>query len=217
MASNRTWIAAGALSAMALGVAVMLWRRPSDDPAPLVILLHGYGATKADLEPLALDITLLDGPRDLRAVFLEGPNRAGSGRAWWREAAELPASRASVVASVQSERGTGPVTLLGFSQGGAMAVDAAFNVATDVACVVALSPAAHPDGPWPQRITKGRSTRFFVAHGTADTVVPIANATALRDALVANGYAVEFLPHPQGHEIPTAVRRALSLFIAQCK
>lgn len=114
-----------------------IWSRPDDGASPLVVLLHGQRGTEHDLAPL---FPLL--PPEVVAVSLRAPHAESDGFSWFvtpdgvREAsAEHVAPAADDVISWigglrgrdadDALRGDGvrrPVALVGYSQGGAVAI-----------------------------------------------------------------------------------------------
>src|ERR671933_171721 len=122
---------------------------PPDAPPdlPLIVTLHGRGASAEDLAPLApeLDAT------HYRYVFPNGrlPVDLGGwlGFAWYNvgaQAADLPGSRAAVealLAELWARGGLGPAqtVLLGFSQGAVLTLDVGLRSAERCAGLVAMS------------------------------------------------------------------------------
>ncbi|PSL37743.1 phospholipase/carboxylesterase [Labedella gwakjiensis] len=114
-----------------------LWSRDDDGTSPLVVLLHGQGGTERDLAPV---FPLL--PPEVVAVSLRGTHPDGAGFSWFvtpegvREATAehvAPAADAliALTRSLTSDpsdpddpdaAGRRPVALVGYSQGGAVAI-----------------------------------------------------------------------------------------------
>lgn len=225
--NRRTmWLAAGALAAFAAIWAARTERSGASAPAsdrPLMIFFHGYGASERDLEPLARDLKDLGGPAHPQYIFARGPLSAGSGRAWWTassgfaKAREVALSLAGVTRSATPDGQTQPLAVIGFSQGGTMAIDTALHDKVGLSCAVAIAPARHPEGDWKDLVMGPPTPRIFIAHGSNDHVVPMSVSEDLRDVLLAHGYSVEFMPHSGAHEIPARVRRAVAAFLRECK
>jgi predicted esterase len=177
-------------------------------------LLHGFGADSNDLDRLKIDIPALGGPQHIHFETFEGPFSAHGGRAWFRETTEFSEGQLEVKKRIEDlSRGT--KNILGFSQGATMAVDAAFD--SHLNCVVALSAAPHPLGSWKDRVKPNKSsTKFFVAHGTGDSVISIDESRKLKEALEENGNFVEYVEFNGRHEIPTQVLRQVAAFLIQC-
>lgn len=195
------------------------------NPTASVIVLHGLGADGNDFVPIAdeLDLTAIG---SVRFVFPHGPTRpvAINGgmvmRAWYdifgaelgpggpkrEDEAGLRESRALVDALIATERARGVaasrIVLAGFSQGCAMTLMAGLRHPERLAGLMCLSgylPLAALTGA--ERAAANADTPVFMAHGTADPVIPIARATQSRDALVALGHKVEWHAYPMPHSV----------------
>ena len=100
---------------------------PSDAQQRLV-LLHGWGADADDL--LDLSNLLVDSQVNVVALRAPEPHPYGSGRQWYGlqpiDWSQLPAAREALRLRLEALAGSVPLAntvLLGFSQGGAMALD----------------------------------------------------------------------------------------------
>jgi phospholipase/carboxylesterase len=92
--------------------------------------------------------------------------------------------------------------LAGFSQGCAMALLTGLRHGEKLGGIVGLSgylPLAASTAA--ERHTANTSTPIFLAHGRTDPVIPLARATATRDALIALGYQVEWHEYPMAHSV----------------
>lgn len=97
----------------------------SASPLPLVLLLHGYGSNERDLAGLFDAL-----PSEFQYLSLRAPLPMQSGFAWFpltMHGATLAATggrvAARAVASMLAEAGAEPVGAIGFSQGGALALE----------------------------------------------------------------------------------------------
>lgn len=192
-----------------------------DAPTASVIVLHGLGADGHDFVPVAeqLDLAAI-GP--VRYVFPHAPTRPvtiNGGhvmRAWYdivgtdllsrQDEAGLRASQAAIGTLIQRERERGVaaerIVLMGFSQGCAMTLMTGLRHDEKLAGLVGLSgylPLAATTAD--ERHTANAATPIFLAHGTQDPVIPIARATASRDALRALGHTVEWHAYPMPHSV----------------
>lgn len=105
----------------------VLWSASERDRAgrPLLVLMHGYGSDEADLFGIAAYLPLEPVIASLRAPIPEGP-----GFAWFSRFTNLPGdplagnadAAARAVLEWLDEQPATPTGLLGFSQGGAMAL-----------------------------------------------------------------------------------------------
>jgi len=194
-------------------------------PRAAVIVLHGLGADGNDFVPVAHELELAAvGP--VRYVFPHAPTRPvtiNGGyvmRAWYdilgldmherREDEEgLRESQRLVEALIEREKERGiaanRIVLAGFSQGCAMTLMTGLRHRERLAGLVGLSGylplAAATDA---ERHDANREVPIFLAHGTADPVIPIARGRQSRDALVAMGHAVEWHEYAMPHSVCAA-------------
>ena len=209
---------------------------------PLVLLLHGFGATGDDLVPLA---DVLNVPTGTRFVFPEGPLSLSFGprdaRAWWlidmaRIAADQAAGRIRDL-SHEIPKGLAPAreTMLaflkeveqhfnadprktvlgGFSQGAMLTCDVMLQSDRPYAGLVQLSGNLLAQQIWGPLIPKRKGLPVFQSHGMQDEILPYAGAERLRDALSRSGLAVEWHKFRGGHEIPGPVLQRLGVFLTK--
>lgn len=115
------------------------WHGDPDSPHPPLLLIHGGGSTIETNWELLLP--LVQHSRSVLAVELQGHGRTPSG--------DRPASfegSADDVAAVLAELGLGPVDVLGFSNGGQVALQLAARHPGAVRRVIAASAPVHRDG-----------------------------------------------------------------------
>jgi phospholipase/carboxylesterase len=198
-------------------------------PAPeaAVIWLHGLGADGHDFEPIVPELRLPPSP-GVRFVFPHAPMRPvtiNAGwvmRAWYdvREEAGVrqedgPGVRASqreIDALIAREvaRGVAPrrIALAGFSQGGAMALQAGLRHPERLAGIMALSCALPlADTVATEASPANRDVPIFMAHGTQDPLIPLARGARARDLLHQLGYRVEWREYPMPHAVcPEEIR-----------
>ena len=191
------------------------------NPTASIIILHGLGADGNDFVPIAQELNLgAIGP--VRFVFPSAPTRPvtiNGGyvmRAWYdilgtdlvrrEDEAGLRASHAQIEALIAHERARGVaasrIVLAGFSQGCAMTFMAGLRHAERLAGLMGLSgylPLAALTAA--ERSDANADVPVFQAHGSADGVIPIARATASRDALIALGHPVEWHAYPMAHSV----------------
>lgn len=161
----------------------------SDDragAAPLLVLLHGYGAHERDLLPL-VDLLGHTGP----VIAPRAPIRLGAGfgpDAWaWLGDVEgdegfAPQPEATAIlaeellALLDAHSPAAPVVLVGFSQGAAMAIELLRRAPERVACLVSLS--GYVEGVDEPAMTtnddalRARGVPVFHGRGDVDPVVP---------------------------------------------
>jgi phospholipase/carboxylesterase len=101
-------------------------------------------------------------------------------------------------------RGIDPsrIVLVGFSQGGAVALSAGLRYPQRLAGVLALSTyLPFPAGLAAEKSRANSDVPILMCHGRMDTVVEIGMGREARDVLTAQGYAVEWHEYPMQHEV----------------
>jgi phospholipase/carboxylesterase len=190
-------------------------------PSASIIVLHGLGADGNDFVPICDELDLR-AVGDVRFVFPSAPmmpvtvNGGMVMRAWYdilgsdiarREdeaglRASLPLVRGLIEREVARGMATSRIVLMGFSQGCAMTLLTGLRHGERLAGLVGLSgylPLAETTAA--ERSAVNAGLPIFLAHGRQDPVIPLARATASRDALQALGYAVEWHDYPMPHSV----------------
>ena len=190
-------------------------------PVAAMIVLHGLGAQGDDFEPVceALDMAAVGAMRYVlphapqRPVTLNGGmvmpawyDILGLGGQGGEDEAGLRASQVLVEALIEREIGRGVpahrIVLAGFSQGCAMTLQTGLRYGQRLAGLVGMSgylPLAAKTAA--ERSAANQATPIFMAHGRQDPMIPMARATASRDALQALGYAVDWHEYPMQHSV----------------
>jgi phospholipase/carboxylesterase len=184
-----------------------------------VVWLHGLGADGHDFEPIVPELGLKFAAR---FVFPHAPvrpvtiNGGMAMRAWYdilgfdrnaaEDAAGIRASAAAVTELIDNEieRGTPAerIVLAGFSQGGAIALQTALREPRRLGGVMALSTYLPLAGSLPaERSAANAGLPIFMAHGTADNVLPLALGESSRRVLEASGYRVEWHAYAMAHSV----------------
>ena len=156
----------------------LIIQRPAQ-PSRLVLLFHGVGSSAQDLAPLghALSRHL----PDALLVSVQAPDAVGPGWQWFSVQGVTEANRSARVAAAmprflqaiqrwQQDSGLDATatTLIGFSQGAIMALEATQLAQAPAGCVVAIAGRfAQPPRVAPQH------TRVHLLHGDADPVMPV--------------------------------------------
>jgi phospholipase/carboxylesterase len=193
-------------------------------PDAAVIWLHGLGADGNDFVPVVPEL-VRRGERAWRFIFPHAtprPVTINGGirmRAWYdivsfdRTAAEDEAGFRDSEFAIrelilrETERGipASRIVLAGFSQGGAVSLYTAPRYPERLAGVMALSTylplAGRLDA---ERLPANDATPIFMAHGLADTVLPLWMGTESRHRLEALGYTVEWHQYPMAHAVCSA-------------
>ena len=188
-------------------------------PDASVIWLHGLGDTGDGWAQVVPALALPAGMR-VRFVFPHAPrmpvaiNNGYVMPAWYdiREAnlserADIPGverSQAQLEALVAREKSRGVddarIVLSGFSQGGAVALYTGLRHPARLAGLVALSTYLIGIDTLDRDASQAnRDVPIFMAHGTLDPVVRLAWAQASHEALVRNGWTVEWHEYRMEH------------------
>jgi phospholipase/carboxylesterase len=198
---ERLWVDGGAGGLLYVPAGV----RP-ELPSPLVLVLHGAGATAQH------GLDLLIGQADDAGLVLLAPS--SQGRTWdlvlggyGPDVAWINRALAEVFQRlpVDSTR----LAVGGFSDGASYAISLGLTNGDLFSHILAFSPGfAAPAG------RRGRP-RLFLSHGTRDRVLPIdACSRRLVPELRQTGYQVRYREFEGGHTIPAAIARdAVAWFV----
>ena len=196
------------------------------NPAAAVIWLHGLGADGHDFEPIVPELELV---RPVRFVFPHAPirpvtiNNGMSMRAWYdilqfgggpEDEAGIRASQKIVEQLIAAEKGK-KIVLAGFSQGGAIVLQAALRHPERLAGVMALStylPLAMSVSA--ERSPENRDVPIFMAHGQYDDIIPIERARRSREMLEGLGYPVTWKEYPMPHSVCAPEIADISAFLS---
>jgi phospholipase/carboxylesterase len=185
---------------------------PSDAQQRLV-LLHGWGADADDL--LDLSNLLVDSQVNVVALRAPEPHPYGSGRQWYGlqpiDWSQLPAAREALRLRLETLAGSVPLAntvLLGFSQGGAMALDVGSSL--PLAGIVACS--GYPHEGWQPAALQ---PPVLLSHGREDPVVPFAASEEVQRRLEQAGTTTALLAFDGGHTIDASVLPQISAFVRQ--
>lgn len=194
-----------------------------DNPTASVIWMHGLGADANDFVPIVPELDLRGCP-DIRFVFPNAPqipvtlNGGYVMPAWYDIAAAgtdiqrredeqgLRQSQLQIEALIarEIERGVTPekIVIAGFSQGCAMTLQVGLRYSKRLAGLMCLSgylPLA--DKIADERHAANQDTPIFMAHGTADPVVPLQRAEQSRSVLQQLGYKIEWHDYWMQHSV----------------
>ena len=184
--------------------------RPAGQAQQLMLLFHGVGSTAGDLVPLGRVLEAEFPEAFIVSIAAPVPSEAGGGRQWFsvlgiseenrpeRVQAALPAF-IETVARWQKEAGVGTdaVALIGFSQGGIMALESTRDQPAIAGRVVSIAGrfALLPTVPNP-------GTTLHMFHGKLDPVIPYGYTVEAAQHLVNIGADVtaDVIPHV-GHQV----------------
>jgi len=188
--------------------------RPEGQAQQLMLLLHGVGSDAQNLVPLGKVLAAEFPQAFIVSIAAPLPSGTGGGRQWFsvegiseenrpsRIEAAMPAFLAEV-AKWQKEAGvaTDAVALVGFSQGGIMALEATRDRPAVAGRVVSIAGrfAALPE-------TANAGTTLHMFHGKADPVIPYGFTVEAAKHLVAIGadLTADVIPGV-GHQITAEI------------
>jgi phospholipase/carboxylesterase len=203
------------------------------EPAGTIIWLHGLGADAHDFEPIVPELNL-PARLQVRFVFPNAPVQpvtinGGMRMPAWYDILQLGGgpedeagirSSQSLLDNLVFEQGkrnipASRIVLAGFSQGGAIALQAALRHPERLAGVLALSTYL----PLRQTLEAEKSPAnlavpIFMAHGTHDPVIPFARAEESRQLLERSGYAVQWRSYPMPHSVCPQEIEDIGAFLA---
>ena len=197
------------------------------EPHASVIWMHGLGADGHDFAPIVPELEL-PASLSLRFVFPHGPmrpvtiNRGWVMRAWYdvrddggerrEDEAGLRESERAIERLIEREKARGVpaarIVLAGFSQGGAMAFQTGLRHRERLAGIMALSCFL----PLPESLAgdasvANRDVPIFMAHGSGDTLIPLARGRRSRDTLAGLGYRIDWREYRMAHAVcPEEIR-----------
>lgn len=202
-------------------------------PTASVIWLHGLGADGYDFVPIVKELEALKAPA-ARFVFPHAPvrpvtiNGGHVMRAWYdilgvdlvrrEDESGVRQSQEQTEALIEREvaRGIGRdrIVLVGFSQGGAIALHTGLRQKQPLAGVVALSTYLPLAASFEvERNQASAQVPIFMAHGVSDGVVPLQRGEASRAQLEQLGYTVHWHTYPMQHSVCAQEVQDLARFL----
>lgn len=194
---------------------------PANSPTHTVICLHGLGASGDDLAPLARELNL----PNVRFVFPEAPSipvtlNQGYLMPAWYDIRSLDFSSdlrsdhdgvnkacdsiKGLIANEQASYGIKPenIFLMGFSQGGSIALELGLHYDKRLAGIVGLSSLPAKGAKTFEGLSmENQSAPIFLAHGQQDMVVPYQVGELVRNKLNQLNYLIAWKSYSMGHEI----------------
>lgn len=196
-----------------------------EEPAPLLVLLHGLGSNENDLFSFAPH---LDSRYRILSVRAPRPYAYG-GFAWFDilfdqalprpNEGQLAEARQALVTFLQEIKETyrpSRIYLGGFSQGAIMSYLTALTHATLVSGVLAMSGyiIKTPDLPTVANETL-KALPIFATHGIHDQVLPIFLGRTAHQYLQSLQLSVTYREYPMGHEVNQACFEDCRSWLAQ--
>jgi phospholipase/carboxylesterase len=195
---------------------------------PLIVLMHGFGASMYDLADLA-PILGADGyvyafPNAPFTVEFGGGMTGFSwmtGRPGMQEPPPDAPSTESLldgfIQEIKAETGAqdGRIILGGFSQGGGLTLSYGLPRPDVFAGLAVLSGFFRDEDSVKPRIPEKHDQPVFVAHGTRDQVVPIDRGRNTRTFLEGMGYDLTYREYEMAHEISSSTMRDLIAWLSK--
>lgn len=196
-------------------------RETGPNPQWAVIWLHGLGADGSDFAPMVPELVRPQWPA-LRFVFPHAPirpitiNNGVRMRGWYdivgmdfaqrADKVGIAESVAQIEALIANEqvRGIAPerILLAGFSQGGAVTLAVGLQRRVPLAGLIAMSTYLPDPAAAASQLQPGALAQpLFMAHGSADPVVPYRAGEQSAQALQALGFTLDWHTYPMGHQV----------------
>ena len=199
-----------------------------------VIWLHGLGADGHDFENIVPELHLIDSS-SIKFIFPHAPvrkitvNGGAQMRGWYDilrldnlrrevDVTGIEESEKQIAALIQKEIDSGiaakNILLVGFSQGGVLALHTGLRFPEKLAGIISLS-AYLPtlESLKTQRAAANNETPIFMAHGIIDSIVEIEAGKAAFDGLKAMGYPVQWHDYLMEHSLCVEEIEHIATFI----
>jgi phospholipase/carboxylesterase len=195
---------------------------------PLLVALHGRGGNADEFanlwEALREPRPVLAVPQAPYPVLITGATPS-VGWSWfvpakdeklWQRADPFAVEHVlRVISDLQGVRATGPVYLLGFSQGVSLAYMAALQAPERVAGVIAFAGRLPVESLSQEALRAAAPTlRVFLAHGTEDRAIKPKESRDARERLEALGYSVVYREFEGGHQLSAELLREAQQWMA---
>ncbi len=199
-----------------------------------VIWLHGLGANGHDFEPIVADFPV-NIIQQTRFIFPHAPMRpitinGGMVMRGWYDVEVMDLTQRQDIAGTrdsqqlintlinqQREAGIEKIILVGFSQGGAIALYAGLRSEHKLAGIMALSTyLPFADSLSQERHPANNDTPIFYAHGKYDPVIPLAQGEQSYRLLSTLGYQVTWHDYPVEHGIHPEEIKDIAQWLENC-
>ena len=182
----------------------------SSSPAPMLVLLHGWGSDETDLIGLSNAL-----PPNFIIVSVRAPFTRTEAIG---QATESAKKLNTLLPKLVKELHADPkrIFLGGFSQGAIMSLRIGLQSPFPVRGIVCLSGRGPPDLDL-SKMPATQKTRIpvFAAHGTEDKVISITDGRTIVQKLKAAGINVTSFEYPMGHQISKEEMTALKSWLEQ--
>jgi phospholipase/carboxylesterase len=188
------------------------------DDAPVLLFLHGHYGVRDDLAWVAQRT-----PAPWRTVLLQAPLAIGERFSWFEAGADprLPARSSDIAPAadrllrwIDDNVGDAPVAAVGWSQGGATALQAMRRAPRRLSFVVALGAFMGIGGESGDAELARLRPPVFWGRGGRDDVIPPADLARMHEFLPGHTTLEERLYPEAGHDIPEAMAEDAMRFVA---
>lgn len=204
---------------------------PNKTATAAVIWLHGLGADGHDFIPIVPELNLDD--LAIRFIFPHAPTRAVTLNhgmhmpAWFDIHAIAPSAKQdvegikiaheSIMKLIEQQHQQGiaynKILLVGFSQGGALALYTGLCSPHTLAGTMGLSTYLPNTPTLKAALTTNKTLPIFLAHGTQDTVVIPEAGEMTKELLTSENYAVTWHTYRMGHQLCAQEVKDISTWI----
>jgi len=188
-------------------------------PDPVLLLLHGRYGLRDDLSWIAERI-----PSPWRTVLLQGSLPLSDRWEWFHVADEGAAGASSgdaapaadqLLAWVDEYAGDAVVGAIGWSQGGATALQALRRAPERLAFVVTLGGFTTLDAERGDAVLAERRPPVFWGHGASDDVITVHDVARMREFLPAHSTLTERVYPGVGHDISPGMAEDAVRFVVE--
>jgi phospholipase/carboxylesterase len=203
---------------------------PNGDPKYSIIWLHGLGASGDDFVPIvpALNLPFAN---EVRYIFPHAPdmpvtlNKGYIMPAWFdiygldKDSKEdyqgIETARLLINQLIEDEHATGipytNIVLVGFSQGGALALYTGLKYSNKLAGIIGLS--CYLPFTDQNYSAANQTTPILLAHGNNDSVVSESYGQSTYARLNKLGYNVDWRSYPMGHQVCDQEIQDIAVFL----
>lgn len=206
---------------------------PQNSHKSTIIWLHGLGDSGDGFAPIAPELQL-DPSLGVKFIFPHAPvrpvtiNNGMKMRAWYdiksmdmdnrADIQGVNESSEQIEQLIQNEIASGipanKIMLIGFSQGGVIALHLGTRLALSLAGIVALSTyMCEPKTLAKEKHEANQNTPILCCHGSQDEVVPMSKGKLAYDTLKDNGYNVVFKDYVMQHNVCMPEIQDIAAFI----
>jgi phospholipase/carboxylesterase len=207
--------------------------QPKGEHKATIIWLHGLGDSGDGFAPIAPELKLPD-QLGVKFIFPHAPirpvtiNNGMEMRAWYDIKSMDMDSRADLEGVIDSSQrieqliraeiasgiDSKKIMLIGFSQGGVIALHLGARSTHPIAGIVALSTyMCAPQSLLAEKSAQNQNTPVFFAHGKQDEVVPLFLGNSAFQVMKENGYNVEWKEYMMQHSVCMPEIADISTFI----